>query len=235
LPGRLFGDGRAPAEEVLQAVSASLLRVIGELSFELSPVPATPGAADRPGAAGPLARLLASPPADRPVRVARDEEVGSWRVCVLVCEASVSAAADKASRALELAMLALFIAERVSGWLEGRLAAGLGRRAEAIDALRQVRREFADHELAADAALVTLNLAVLLLEEGRTGEVRELAGETVPIFGGMGLDGEAIAALGVFWRAAEQEMATAELGRRLLAFLERARYDPEFRFDPRAI
>jgi tetratricopeptide (TPR) repeat protein len=116
-------------------------------------------------------------------------------------------------------------------WVEGRLAAGLGRRDEAIAALRQAREDFADRELAADAALVTLNLAVLLLEEGRTGEVRQLAGETLPIFGSLGLGEEAIAALAVFWRAAEQETATAELGRRLLAFLERARYDPDLCFE----
>jgi len=408
LSGRLFGGGTAPAAEVLQAVSEALLRVLGELSFELSPeVPAEPGAAGTPEAAGPLARLLAYPPAERPARVAREPQLGSWVVCVLVCEASVSAAADKAPRALELAQLALFIAERVSGsdlwrvrlqgyawvfvgnarrvgndllgaerafvtarslweagaaadpgvldasrvldleaslrrdqrrwtealalldqalalspnaertgrillnkaltheqrgdceeaiaalaeaaplvdrmrdprqtfglrfnwavnlchlgryaeaaplvaearelavalrndtdlvkvlWLEGRVHAGLGRRAEAIAALRQVREDFAARELAGDAALATLNLAVVLLEEGRTGEVRALAGKTVPIFGSLGLGEEALAALSVFWRAAEQETATAELGRRLLAFLERARYDPDLRFDPR--
>jgi tetratricopeptide (TPR) repeat protein len=116
-------------------------------------------------------------------------------------------------------------------WIEGRLAAGLGRRAEAIAALRQVREDFAERELAADAALVTLNLAVELLEDGRTREVRQLAGETVPIFGNLGLGDETLAALAVFWQAALHEQATAELGRRLLAFLERARHDPELRFD----
>src|SRR5262249_20367182 len=39
----------------------------------------------------------------------------SWGVVVHACEASVSAAADKASKALELAELARFIAERVPG------------------------------------------------------------------------------------------------------------------------
>jgi tetratricopeptide (TPR) repeat protein len=115
-------------------------------------------------------------------------------------------------------------------WLEGQVLAGLGRREEAIVALRQVREDLARHRLPADGALATLELAVLLLEKGRTGEVRELALEMLPIFGSLGFGEEALAALRLFWEAAAQETATAELGRRLLAFLDRARYDPDVRF-----
>jgi len=118
-------------------------------------------------------------------------------------------------------------------WLEARVAAGLGRRAEAIAALRQVRDDFAAGGLSFDAGLASLNLAVLLLDEGRTAEVRELASEMLPIFGSLSIDREALATLQVFCQAAEQETATAELGHRLLAFLERARYNSELRFDPR--
>ena len=116
-------------------------------------------------------------------------------------------------------------------WLEqGRLAAGLGRRAQAIAALRQVRVDFADREVPYDAALATLDLAVLLLEEGQTAEVRALAPEMAPIFASLEVHREALAALRLFWSAVEREEATAELGRRLVQFLERARYDPELRF-----
>jgi hypothetical protein len=73
---------------------------------------------------------------------------------------------------------------------------------------------------------------VLLLEEGRTGEVRALSPEMGPIFESLQIYREALAALRVFWKAVEQEQATAELGRRLLHFLERARHDPELRFEP---
>jgi hypothetical protein len=41
---------------------------------------------------------------------------------------------------------------------------------------------------------------------------------------------DALAAVRVFWQAIEQETATAELGRRLIRFLERARYDRELLF-----
>jgi len=116
-------------------------------------------------------------------------------------------------------------------WLGARVAAGLGRRAEAIAAFRQVRDDFAGQGLGYDAALATLDLAVLLLEEDRSAEVRSLATEMVPIFASLEVHREALAALRLFWQAAEQEAATAEHGRRLLRFLERARHDPELRFD----
>jgi transcriptional regulator with XRE-family HTH domain len=116
-------------------------------------------------------------------------------------------------------------------WLEAKVSAGLGHRDEAIAALRQVQAAFAAHRLPADAALAALELAVLLLEERRTREVRELAVEMLPIFASLRFGEEVLAALRLFWEAVEQEGATAELGRRLLAYLERARYDPDLRFE----
>jgi tetratricopeptide (TPR) repeat protein len=115
-------------------------------------------------------------------------------------------------------------------WLEARVAAGLGRRKEAAAALRQVRMDFAARGLAYDAALSTLDLAVVLLDDGRAAEVRTLAPEALPIFGSLGLQLEVLRALRLFWRA-EQEAATADLGRRLLRFLERVRLDPGLHFD----
>jgi tetratricopeptide (TPR) repeat protein len=120
-------------------------------------------------------------------------------------------------------------------WLEqGRIAAGLGRRAEAITALRQVRTDFADRKMPYDAALATLDLAVLLLEEGRAVEVQALAPEMAPIFASLEVHREALAALRLFWRAVEKDQATAELGRRLVRFLERARFDTGRTHAPRA-
>ena len=60
-------------------------------------------------------RLRHTPAAGRRALVEAEEELRSWGVCVLVCEASVAAAAHKATVARELAELALFIAERISG------------------------------------------------------------------------------------------------------------------------
>jgi transcriptional regulator with XRE-family HTH domain len=118
-------------------------------------------------------------------------------------------------------------------WLSGRVAAGLGRRAEARAAFEQVRREFAALGNGYDAALASLELAVLHLEEGRPGEVRALAAEMVATFGAQRVHREALAALALFCQAAEAETATAELARRLIDYLERARRDPRLRFDER--
>jgi len=116
-------------------------------------------------------------------------------------------------------------------WLDARIAAGLGRRDEAIAALRQVRDDFAARGLSYDAALATLDLAVLLLEEGENAEVRALAGGLVAIFENLKVYREALAAVRLFRRAAENETATAKLGHRLVRYLERARHDPELRFE----
>jgi tetratricopeptide (TPR) repeat protein/transcriptional regulator with XRE-family HTH domain len=107
-------------------------------------------------------------------------------------------------------------------WLAGRVAAGLGRVEEAIAALREVRDAFIARGIPYDAALATLELAVLLAEQGRTAEVKRLAGETEPIFKTQGVERERLGALRLFCQAAGRERLTADLARRLLTDLRRA-------------
>jgi transcriptional regulator with XRE-family HTH domain/tetratricopeptide (TPR) repeat protein len=116
-------------------------------------------------------------------------------------------------------------------WLEGRVAAGLGRAAEAVEALSQVRAGFADLGIAYDAALATLELAVVYLEQGRTREVKALARQMAPIFKAQGVHRGALAALKLFCEAAEKEAATVELARRIVEYLYRAQHNPELRFE----
>jgi tetratricopeptide (TPR) repeat protein len=116
-------------------------------------------------------------------------------------------------------------------WLEGRVAAGQGRSAEARRLLAQARSDFAARGMAYDVALALLEEAVLLLDEGRTAEVKALAEELTAVFEDKGVHREALAALRLFHEAVEREEATAELARRVLRFLFRARYDPELRFE----
>jgi tetratricopeptide (TPR) repeat protein len=115
-------------------------------------------------------------------------------------------------------------------WLEGRLAAGLGRREEALVLLGQARREFETRKMEYNVALALLEEATLLLDEGRTAEVKALAGALPMLFGSRGVHREALAALQVFQEAVERETATAELARSVLSFLFRARYDQDLRF-----
>lgn len=115
-------------------------------------------------------------------------------------------------------------------WLEGRVAAGMGRKEEAISTLERVRLDFGARDLAYDMALTTLELAELYLEKNRTGKVKELVRQMASIFRSQGVHREALAALKLFSEAAEREAATAELARRVVEYLCRARHDPGMKF-----
>jgi tetratricopeptide (TPR) repeat protein len=115
-------------------------------------------------------------------------------------------------------------------WLEGRIAAGLGRPEESRRLLGQARREFAARKMGYDAALALLEEAVLLLDEGRSAEVRGLTPSLAEVFESKGVHREALAALRLFQDAVEREKATAELARRVLVYLFQARYDQGLRF-----
>jgi transcriptional regulator with XRE-family HTH domain len=109
-------------------------------------------------------------------------------------------------------------------WLEARIHAGQGRTAAACDGLEQVRRKFADLGMSYDAALASLDLAVLWLEAGHTLGVRELAVEMEAIFRAKKIHREALAALALFWEAAKREAATVELVRQVIAEIEKAKH-----------
>ena len=117
-------------------------------------------------------------------------------------------------------------------WLKGRTWAGLGQDAEALAALSRVRRYFLTKEIAYDFALVSLEVAVLHLERGRTRLVQELARDLLWIFEGQKVHTEALAALTLFCHAAEEEEAGAEWTRRLIKFLYRAQHNPRLHFEP---
>jgi transcriptional regulator with XRE-family HTH domain len=115
-------------------------------------------------------------------------------------------------------------------WLEGRVVAGLERWEEALTTLEQVRRYFTAKQIAYDAALASLEVAVLYLESGRTGEVKTLVKEMLWIFKAQGVHKEAVAALRLFYEAAKRDEATAELAREILDYLNKARHNPGLRF-----
>jgi hypothetical protein len=117
-------------------------------------------------------------------------------------------------------------------WLQGRIAAGLGRSWEARQLLEQARRDFSARGMSYDIALALLEEAALLLDQGRTAEVKALARELSEVFAAKGVHLEALKALQLFQEAAEAESATAGLARSVLSYLFRARHDPTLRFNP---
>ncbi|HEY2292724.1 MAG TPA: helix-turn-helix domain-containing protein [Thermoanaerobaculia bacterium] len=116
-------------------------------------------------------------------------------------------------------------------WLEGRVLSSLGRKEEAIVVLRKVREDFTNQRIAYDAALVSLELAALFFEVEQAGEVRSLARQILWILQSQGVHREALAALRLFCKAAEQETATLAMARRLSEYLQRARNEPGLRFE----
>jgi tetratricopeptide (TPR) repeat protein len=108
-------------------------------------------------------------------------------------------------------------------WTEGLVDSGLGRREAAEGAFREVQKEFAARQMGYDAALVSLDLAIILAEEGRTEDLKRLAAELVPIFAARDVHREALIALFMFQQACEQERLTVELARHLADFLRKER------------
>jgi tetratricopeptide (TPR) repeat protein/DNA-binding XRE family transcriptional regulator len=115
-------------------------------------------------------------------------------------------------------------------WLEGRIAAGLRRVEEARDLLEQASRKFASRKMWYDVALAELEVMVLLLEEGRTADIKAVARGLAEAFKVRGVHREALAALQLLEEAVQRDEATSELAIRVLRFLFQARHDHSLRF-----
>jgi tetratricopeptide (TPR) repeat protein len=117
-------------------------------------------------------------------------------------------------------------------WLQGLILAGLGKIEVAVRDLEYVAGELVARSIAFDAGRACLDLAELYLQQGRTAEVKRLAGQIVAVFKAQKVHREALASVILFQEAAEQERATAELARKLSDYLRRAQHAPELRFEP---
>ncbi len=108
-------------------------------------------------------------------------------------------------------------------WLEGKILRDLGRMDEAEAAFREVRDEMIGLNLGLDAALVSLDLAMILLERGDSGELKRLAAEMIPLFESRDDHQKALAAFVLFQKAAEAEQVTLGLLQEMVMSLERTR------------
>jgi tetratricopeptide (TPR) repeat protein len=106
-------------------------------------------------------------------------------------------------------------------FLEGQIALALGRLAQAEGIFREVRRSFGEKEMALDAALASMDLAVVYARQGRHAEMQGLAQEVLQIFKSRELHREAIAALIVFQQAAERNGVTLGLIQEVTERLEK--------------
>jgi tetratricopeptide (TPR) repeat protein len=110
-------------------------------------------------------------------------------------------------------------------WLQGDIAAGKGDLATAERLYRQTREGFITHRMGYDAAMVSLDLAILYLEAGRLSDVQQLAEEMLPIFQTQNVDREALATLRLFQEAARRQELTVEKVRELATSLRRIAAD----------
>jgi tetratricopeptide (TPR) repeat protein len=96
-------------------------------------------------------------------------------------------------------------------WLLGRIALRRGDLGEAEAAFLEVRAGFLDQGIGYDAAMVSLELALVYLRQSRTAELRNLAEEMHAVFAAEDVHREALAALLLFQEAVRTEALTAEL------------------------
>lgn len=115
-------------------------------------------------------------------------------------------------------------------WLEGRVALGLGEAELAEAVLSKAHQGFAALGNGYDAALVALDLSSLYLSQHRHGELKLLAREVVSRMEALGVHREALMALSLFREAAVKEELSRSFLRELTAYLERARKNPQIRF-----
>jgi len=108
-------------------------------------------------------------------------------------------------------------------WVEGRVALGLGMRGPAEQAFKEVQRDLLNRDMGYDAALASLDLAILYAQEGCISELKQLALDILPVFSSQEVHREAMAALLLFQHACEEERLTVELARQLASLLERER------------
>jgi tetratricopeptide (TPR) repeat protein len=114
-------------------------------------------------------------------------------------------------------------------WLEGKIAAGFEKFEEAEKAFLATRNGFIQQGGGYDAAMVSMDLALLYAKQGRTADLQALAGEMHKIFEAEDVHREAVAALLLFEDAAKKETLTVESIRNLASYLRQARVNPTLR------
>ncbi|HET9228453.1 MAG TPA: tetratricopeptide repeat protein [Thermoanaerobaculia bacterium] len=117
-------------------------------------------------------------------------------------------------------------------WVRGKIARGIGQARLAESLFLAARDGFVGEGIPYDTALVSLELASLYAEQGRTTDLKRLAKEMLPIFSSLQIHREALAALAFLRQAIETEKASLEMVTGVAAYLRRARHNPELRFTP---
>ena len=116
-------------------------------------------------------------------------------------------------------------------WVRGKIARGLGQPRLAESLFLAARDGFVEEGVPYDTALVSLEIAALYAEQGRTRDLKRLAQEMLPIFSSLQIHREALAALTFLKQAIEAERASLRVVAGVADYLRRARHDPGLRFE----
>lgn len=108
----------------------------------------------------------------------------------------------------------------------GLIDRGLGNLERAEERFLEASRLFAEHRKPCEAAIVCLELAEMYLEQGRHGDLANLAGAMAHIFDTAGVESELLVAVALFQRAVAAEELNREMVDRLRHTLERTAARP---------
>lgn len=111
-------------------------------------------------------------------------------------------------------------------WNEAEIALALGDRETGERIFSELREEYARVGDSFNAALVSLELVAVYLDQGRAADAKRLAAESLPIFQSLEIHRETLAALIALQRATEVETATAGVVRELLERMRRGNAAP---------
>lgn len=116
-------------------------------------------------------------------------------------------------------------------WIEGRIDAGLGRSDRAGNIFREVREGALELNLAYHSALASLDLAAILLAQGKAREATEEIKAASKVFIALRVDREAFMTVIMLRTACEMQVATQTMVERVAKFLRRLENDPAARFE----
>lgn len=126
------------------------------------------------------------------------------------------------------------ISELKLRWEEGRIDAGLRRFERAEKTFVEVREGMAAVNRSYDAAIVSLDLAAVLIALRRSGEARDVVLTAYQTFFALGIEREAMASVLVLKYTFEHGLVTRAMVEEVAAFLRRFENDPSLSFDWKA-
>lgn len=116
-------------------------------------------------------------------------------------------------------------------WVKGKIARGLGQAVEAETFFMSARERYLTDNVPYEAALVSMELAVLYSDQNRTAELKRLATEMLSIFSSRNVHRETLAALMFLEQAIDAERLTIQTVAGITSFLGRAASDPSIKFE----